>query len=87
VTISVLAQLASELGFATKFVRLPITEIPDTAALFRSNTMGGVRPVNRIENRVLERNEKIEKLFLNAYSKYAEEESLYLHIERGVVIG
>lgn len=69
VTISIVSEMAKDLGFSPHFVRGPFSSIPDKALLFRTNAMGGIRPISLAEGRSFSRNLEIEEQLLNTFAK------------------
>lgn len=74
VTIAVSLQITKDKGLVSDFVQMPLAEIPDNAHFFRTNAMGGIRPISCIENRQFTRNKELEEILLSSYTQLAEAE-------------
>lgn len=52
-----------------QFVRKKLEEIPETACLYRINTMSGIRPIEKIEAKVFRRDLSLEKHLFETFEK------------------
>lgn len=63
VTITKVLEKAKEEGYQVEEVELTLEELPDEAAFFRTNSMGGVRPICQIGNKKGALKERLFKVF------------------------
>lgn len=78
VTIQKAVEIAENLGFEIHKVRIAPCALPEGAALFRTNTMQGLRPIIELGGRSFARHPILEPLFLNSYQELIQKEHLLL---------
>lgn len=82
VTISKAIEIGTALGYEVDYVKLKLEEISRKACLFRTNTMGAIRPIAKIESTEFALNSQIQTAFVNAYEELIAAECGELICER-----
>jgi 4-amino-4-deoxychorismate lyase len=67
VTIDKVATIAREVNLKVEFVKKRLSDIPEGASFYRTNSLRGIRPIGSIEERTFPRSLNLEKALLNAY--------------------
>lgn len=75
VTISQTYLIAATLGYQTTYTRMPLSSLPPHTLLFRTNTMGGVRPIISIAERTFPRDMALETALIQALDARASMEA------------
>lgn len=69
VTIERMAENAKALGYEVKKVKTPLSRLPRGGVYFRTNSMGGVRPVSQIGPMPCRLDEGVARIFIGLYEK------------------
>lgn len=75
VTLKKMIKIASIFELDVCYARVRFHEIPETAHIYRVNTLRGLRPILKIEEKYFPRDLSLEHDFLSAYSSIKEEEA------------
>jgi 4-amino-4-deoxychorismate lyase len=76
VTLSMLLQGALEEGYKIHPVKARLSDIPEEAQLFRTNTLRGIRPLVQLNERIFQRDLELEKRLQSLYQKLCKREAL-----------
>lgn len=71
VTLGVFLEMAKARNFDVVYVKKRLDELPDGAFVFRTNTMGGIRPVIQIEQRLFGRDLSLEEALQSDYAAFS----------------
>lgn len=69
VTIERVLESAEEAGFKVEKTKTPLLHLPQEGVYFRTNSMGGVRPIKQIGPLSCHMNEEVAKTFVEAYER------------------
>lgn len=71
VTITKLMEFIDSEGFKIEYACVSLEDIPSEANVFRTNTMGGIRPIERIEKRAFSRGIDLENALTRGFEKFS----------------
>lgn len=76
ITITLFLEMMRTRGYETKFVRMPLSLVPEEALFFRVNSMSWIRPIASIGDRLFQRNLLLEESLCEQFSNLAQNERI-----------